>query len=207
MGPILFTVYTLPLADIVKKHEVDYHFYADDTQLYMSFVPHSDETVDKLKNCLTGIKKWMTKNMLKLNTDKTRYLLFGTPQQLSKVNRPTFAASSDIIQLRLCESNLGVFFDSSPAMKDHIGEVSKRSFQHLTNISHIRKFLTLDAVKTVIQVLVCTQIDINNSLYYGLPNTQLQRLQRIQNAAGRIIFKKTKYEHVTPLLHECTGCP
>ena len=59
----------------------------------------------------------------------------------------------------------------------------------------------------MIQVLVCTQIDINNSLYYGLPNTQLQRLQRIQNAAARIIFKKTKYEHVTPLLHELHWLP
>ena len=78
----------------------------------------------------------MTKNMLKLNRDKTRYLLFGTSQQLSKINRPTFATSSDIIQLSLCERNLGVFFDSSLTMKDHIGEVSKRSFQHIRNISH-----------------------------------------------------------------------
>ena len=126
LGPISFTVYTLPLANIVKKHDVDYHFYADDTQLYMSFIPsspHSDETVDKLKNCLTDIKNWMTKNMLKLNTDKTKYLLFRTPQQLPKVNRPTFTTSSDI-QLSLCERNLGVFFDSSLTMKDHIGEVS-----------------------------------------------------------------------------------
>ena len=76
----------------------------------MSFIPaspYSDETVDKLKNCLTDIKYWMTKNMLKLH--KTRYLLFGTPQQLLKVNRPIFAASSDIMQFSLCERNLGVF--------------------------------------------------------------------------------------------------
>ena len=59
----------------------------------------------------------------------------------------------------------------------------------------------------MIQALVCTQIDINNSLYYGLPNTQLQRLQRIQNAAGRIIVKKTKYKHVTSLLHELHWLP
>ena len=91
-------------------------------------------------------------------------------------------------------------------MKDHIGKVSKRSFQHL-EIFHIRNFLTLDAVKTVIQALVCTQIDISNSLYYGLPNTQLQRLQRIQNAAARIIFKKTKYEHISSLLNELHWLP
>ena len=116
---------------MVKKHDVDYHFYADDTQLYMSFIPsspHSDETVDKLKNCLTDIKSWMTKNMLKQNTDKMRYLLFGTLQQLSKVNRPTFAASSDIMQLSLCKRNLSVFYDSSLTMKVHMGEVSKRLF-------------------------------------------------------------------------------
>ena len=59
LGPILFTVYTLLLANIVKKHEVD--FYADDTQqLYMSFIPsspHSDETMDKLKKLLNSYKK------------------------------------------------------------------------------------------------------------------------------------------------------
>ena len=172
LGPILFTVYTLPLADIVKKHDVNYHFYADDTQLYMSFTPfahHSDTTMDKLSKCLDDIKNWMTTNMLKLNTDKTKYLLFGTPQQLSKVNRPTFAAAGDVIKLSLCERNLGVLLDSSLTMKDHISEVSKRSFQHLRNISHIRKFLTLDAAKTVIHALVCSHIDNNNSLYYGYP--------------------------------------
>ena len=210
LGPILFTIYTLPLADVVKKHVADHLFHADDTQLYMSFTPsspNSDDSVDKLKHCVTDIKNWMTKNMLKLNTGKTRYLLFGTPHQLSKVNRPTFGATSDIVQLSSCEGNLGVLLDSSLTMKDHIGEVSKRSFQHLRNISHIRKFLSFDAVQAVVHALVCSQIDTNNSLYYGLPNTQLQRLQRIQNAAARVIYKKSKYEHVTPLLYELHWLP
>ena len=52
--------------------------------------------------------------------------------------------------------------------------------------------------------LFFSQIDTNNSLYYGLPNTQLQR---IQNAAARVIYKKSKYEHVTPLLYELHWLP
>ena len=77
----------------------------------------------------------------------------------------------------------------------------------------------------MVHALVCSQIDTNNSLYYGLPNTQLQRLQRIQrlqrlqriqrlqrlqriqNAAARVIYKKSKYEHVTPLLCELHWLP
>ena len=123
------------------------------------------------------------------------------------MNRPTFGATSDIVQLSSCERNLGVLLDSSLAMKDHIGEGSKRSFQHLRNISHIRTFLSFDAVQTMVHTLVCSQIDTNNSLYYGLPNTQLQRLQRIQNAAAHVIYKKSKYEHVTPLLYELHWLP
>ena len=59
----------------------------------------------------------------------------------------------------------------------------------------------------MVHALVCSQIDTNNSLYYGLPNTQLQRLQRIQNAAARVIYKKSKYEHVTSLIYELHWLP
>ena len=39
LGPIIFTIYTTPLADIIKHHKLSYHFYADDTQLYITFNP------------------------------------------------------------------------------------------------------------------------------------------------------------------------
>ena len=103
LGPILFLIYTLPLAEILRNYGVEFHFYADDTQIYMSFVPtvvEAELTTDLLSDCVKEIKKWMTQNMLQLNSDKTEIILFGTPQQLSKVDDFTFNSSGDTIELK-----------------------------------------------------------------------------------------------------------
>ena len=100
LGPLLFLMYTLPLAD-VKKHGLSYHFYADDSQLYMSFKPsHLQANVNTmaLENCIKDIKHWMIQNYLKLNTDKTAFLLFGTPQQLANTNISSFNAAGDVVE-------------------------------------------------------------------------------------------------------------
>ena len=57
------------------------------------------------------------------------------------------------------------------------------------------------------QSFVCSRIDGNNSLHYGLPNNQLQRLQRIQNAAARVLTFRKKFEHITPVLKELHWLP
>ena len=98
-------------------------------------------------------------------------------------------------------------------MNDHINLICKKSFNAIRNISTmrnistIRRFLTLNATKVIGQALVCSRIDFNNSLYYGLPQKQIQRLQRIQNCAARLIFRKRKFDHITPCLIELHCLP
>ena len=76
LGPILYLLYTAPLAEIVRSHGLDYHFYADDTQLYISF-KDCDVDVSRLRVeiCLSDICHWMDVNELKLNHDKTEIML------------------------------------------------------------------------------------------------------------------------------------
>ena len=80
LGPILFSLYTNPISSIIHSHSsINYHFYADDTQLYIALSPvNFSHSIQKLKNCLNDIRNFMFTNKLKLNPDKTEFILIGS---------------------------------------------------------------------------------------------------------------------------------
>ena len=83
LGPILFTLYVAPVADIANKHGVSHMLYADDTQLYVEFNKSSmAASLQHLELCTDGIKSWMSQNILKLNEDKTEVIVFGSRKYL-----------------------------------------------------------------------------------------------------------------------------
>ena len=85
LGPLLFTAYITPVGDIIKKFGLDYHLYADDIQLYVSFAPGGNSqlnSMDRLYSCLQEIGEWSRTNLLKINEHKTDVIVFGTKQKL-----------------------------------------------------------------------------------------------------------------------------
>ena len=73
LGPVLFCIYTLPLGPIFQKYNLDYHFFADDSQIYIEFKSMEclDAELINLQKCIAEIKTWMDENFLRLNSDKT----------------------------------------------------------------------------------------------------------------------------------------
>jgi hypothetical protein len=72
-GPKLHCIFSKPIAEICRHHNMSYHFYADDTQLYLVFEP-LEKWIDiskRLADCFTDISSWICSNMLYLNEDKT----------------------------------------------------------------------------------------------------------------------------------------
>ena len=77
--PIMFLLFTTPLNKIIQNHPgICFHFYADDTQLYIYLThKHATQAFDRLKNCLDDVRKWLSANKLKPNPNKTEFILFG----------------------------------------------------------------------------------------------------------------------------------
>ena len=77
LGPILFSLYMLPLGKIIRKHSINFHCYADDTRFYLSIKPNEINQLTKLQTCIKDIKAWMTCNFLLLNSEKTEVIVLG----------------------------------------------------------------------------------------------------------------------------------
>uniref|UniRef100_A0A674PNC8 Reverse transcriptase domain-containing protein n=1 Tax=Takifugu rubripes TaxID=31033 RepID=A0A674PNC8_TAKRU len=123
LGPILFTLYMLPLGNIIRQHGINFHCYADDTQLYLSIKPEKTDKLVTLQTCLKDIKSWMSSNFLLLNPGKTEVMVFG-PEPLW--DRLDHMITLDGISLTssLSVRNLGVTFDQNLSFNSHIKLVS-----------------------------------------------------------------------------------
>ena len=118
---------------------------------------------------------------------KTDFLIIGTSQQLKKVHTDTLSVGYAIISPVLSARNLGAYFDSSMTFVPFINNTCKSAFSQLYNIRRIRKYLTTDTSKTSVHAMITSRIDYCNSLLCGLPDNSLNKLQRVQNAAARLI--------------------
>jgi hypothetical protein len=208
IGPFGFKLYTKPLTEIAKKHGVEIHLYADDTQLYTSFKPKdSAEALDKIEACIEEIRQWMEQNFLKLNDSKTEFVMFGTPKDLSQVSDWTVTVGDNEILPSVSARNIGAHMDSGLDMKTQISNTIKSCYYQIHGISKIRKFLTVEATKSLVNAFVTSRLDNLNSLLYGIPDTQLKRLQKVQNCAARLIVRQKKIDHITPILKDLHWLP
>ena len=165
LGALLFLIYIIPLAQLIRSYGLNNRGYADDTQLCLSFKLTSDNAIVKceilnLEKCLCDISVWMSQNKLKLNNDKTENILFGSQKHLAELNIKSLSVvGTDVSVASETVRNLGAMFDSQMIMAPHVKSVVKKSSFHLRNIGKARRVLTEYATKTVMQLLVMSSFD------------------------------------------------
>ena len=209
LGPILYLLYTAPLGDIMRRHGILYHMYADDTQIYLTFkssvLGDMELSRERVEACVRDIYRWMLYNNLKMN-DKTELLILHSRYR----PRPSLefvTVGHSPVSPTPSARNIGVVFDSTMNFEKHISEICKSAFFHIRNISQVRRYLSTESTRTLVNAFVTSRIDSCNSLLYGLPNYLIQRLQYALNSAARLISMSRKADHITPLLIELHWLP
>ena len=211
LGPLLYIIYSSKFFKIIEQHLPEAHCYADDSQLYLSFKPDmvtsQQDAVVTMQNCINDVRLWMEHDKLLLNDDKTEFLILGTRQQLLKINISSITVGSSWVERSCVIKNLGTFLDDKLSMNAHINKVCNVSFYYIHNIWRIRKYLSPNSTETLIHAFITSRLDYCNSLLYGTPQAQIDKVQRVQNAAARFIFKQPKFSHITPLLCQLHWLP
>ena len=208
LGPLKFCMYTLPIGAILKAHGIDYHIYADDTQVYLCCnLDNVDESVNKIEGALADVRSWMIQNKLKINDQKTQFLVIKQQHLAKHFQNTSINIGNSIIHQVTKAKNLGVILDQCLTMNSHVSETCRKCFYHLRNISAIRKYLSQEAIAQLIHSLVTSRLDYCNAALVGVTDANLKKLQRIQNVAARILTCTPRDHHITPVLFRLHWLP
>jgi hypothetical protein len=208
LGPILFLLYTADLIRLVESHDLSPHLYADDTQVYGFCHPSNTSDLQvRMSACISDIADWMQSNRLQLNTAKTEVIWCTSAQRQHQIPATALMVGNDAVMPVRSVRDLGIHVDSDLSMRTHISRTVSGCFAMLRQIRSIRRSVTRPVLQSLVVSLVLTKLDYGCTTLAGLPNTQLRRLQSVQHAAARLIFRARKFDHVTPLLQQLHWLP
>ena len=179
LGPLLSSLYVAPLQDIVAANNVDSMFYADDSQLYIAINPnYHSPALDTLRNCIDAVINWNTQNMLLCYPGKTEVIQF-TSRFVRHPVLPHFSFGNTTIELSDKVPNLGVILDKALSLRQHANDICKKAILAMGSISWIRKYLSQSNLKRIVNAFVVSSLDYCNSILYGLPKREHEKLQRV----------------------------
>ena len=210
LGPVEFIAYTEDIKDLLTRHDTRSHLYADDTQLYASCRPEDIEVVKtRLSNCVAEIAAWCASRRLQLNADKTEVIWFGSRANLARLNGRdrSVLVGSEPIKPSTFVRDLGVLLDTELTMKRHVAKVAASCFYHLRRLRQIRRRVGMEVTTQLVLAFITSRLDYCNSVLAGLPQVTLEPLQRVQNAAARLILDLNLWDHVTPGLRQLHWLP
>ena len=149
----------------------------------------------------------MTENKLLLNDTKTEFLAICAPWYRDRVEVKNLSVGESQVASVPGARNLGVFMDQSLNMDTHIQRLCGVSVAQLRHIADVRHCLTQDAAEKLVHAFITSRLDYCNALFLGVSAGSLQKLQRLQNMAARVLTRTRRCQHITPVLHQLHWLP
>jgi len=149
---------------------------------------------------MSVITSWMSSNRLQLNLGKTELLWCTTSRRQHLLPDQPLSFGGSSVSPSESVRNLGIYLDANLKLNAHISHIISRCFGSLRQLRSIRRYVSQSVMQSLVTSLVLTRLDYGNCVLYGLPVSQLQRLQSVQNSAARLVFRLRRYDHITDAL-------
>jgi hypothetical protein len=210
VGPSGFIAYTEEIEETISEFSISSHQYADDTALLLH-IPLADISTCRvsIEHCLVAVHNWFRSRRLQLNADKTDLIWFGTKCNIGKIHSvDRILTFGDVIICPVtCVKYLGVLLDTELNMKCQVNCIAAACFFQLRRLRQLRNVISPQALQRVVSALVLSRLDYCNSVVTGLPASTLAPLQRMQNAAARLVAGLGFQDYVTPALRTLHWLP
>jgi len=96
----------------------------------------------------------MNNNMLKLNKEKTKFIVFSSKQHVKKTEKLRIKVGSSYINSSMSVRNLGIILDNTLCMEKQVNSICKSCYYQISYIGLIRKYINDETCKTLVQALV-----------------------------------------------------
>ena len=198
LGPLLYCLFSNDLSLFASDSDVIQ--YADDTQVLVSGKKTDfPALIYRMETALAALDTWFRSNSLKVNASKTQLIMFGTRQNLRSFPPSEVSVLFRGVSLHPCTEvkNLGVVFDRYLSWDQHISLVTRRCFGMLTGLVHLRHYLPVTVLTTLVSALVLSHVRYCLSVYGNGTAKNLDRVQKILNFSARVISGRRKYDHIS----------
>ncbi|QJC37765.1 hypothetical protein GJU03_01205 [Enterobacteriaceae endosymbiont of Donacia bicoloricornis] len=199
LGPLLFAIYICDLPNIVKYTKI--HYYADDSQMYISYHPDEMDVAMELLNIdLQNILSFSTSHCLQLNATKSVVINFHSKHVKFTPQRQDVKIGSQNLLVVKSSRNLGITFDQHLTFQNHITNIVKSSYAKLRQLYNFRYVLPTDTKIKLTESLIISTCEYGSVVFGScITTSEAHRLQKIQNSCLRFATLTKRSQHVTPL--------
>lgn len=195
LGPLLFIMYINDMRRVLRF--CDINLFADDTVLFIA-AKDLEETIIHLNEDLQSLSRWLKYKQLKLNISKTKFMVISR----NRVNENVSVIIDDETIERVREIKyLGVIIDDNLKFNSHIDIVIKKIAKKYGILCRLKNDLTIASKIQLYKSIISPHLDFCPSILFLANETQISRLQRLQNKIMRLILKCHRFTSSSLMLN------
>ena len=204
LGPPLFNINVRSQPMVFQHCKFSTSSFADDSNGRRSFALSFQFQVLKnvVPNCMQQIVRWSHAHFMCINPDKTEILLACPPSLNKEVLIKGILFQDQCIRFSDFVKNVGVWIDKNLDMNKHVSNIVSHCYKILKDIGRIRKNLEKNHIENLVHAVISTRLDYCNSLLVNIDKENLNKLQKVQNSAARLVLGRGRRESARSALRE-----